>query len=128
MMTHELLGWVKAAHPYWNRTGGADHLWLFAHDEGACWAPSEVYERSIILTHWGRMDRGHTSGTSYGQVAAGWAPLGGGAGGGGWGVGEEPSAWPKHDGGIVVVLSSPPPPPHPPCAAASHPYVRRMQQ
>ncbi|KIY92264.1 exostosin-like glycosyltransferase [Monoraphidium neglectum] len=64
-MTHELLTWVKTAHPYWNRTGGADHIWLFAHDEGACWAPSEVYENSIILTHWGRLDKHHVSGTSY---------------------------------------------------------------
>ncbi|GBF96649.1 exostosin-like glycosyltransferase [Raphidocelis subcapitata] len=67
VMTQALLDWVKTAHPYWNRTGGADHVWLFAHDEGACWAPREVYERSIILTHWGRMDPDHESGTSYGQ-------------------------------------------------------------
>ncbi|KIZ02089.1 exostosin-like glycosyltransferase [Monoraphidium neglectum] len=66
MMTHELLTWVKTAHPYWNRTGGADHIWLFAHDEGACWAPTEVYQNSIILTHWGRLDPDHASGTSYG--------------------------------------------------------------
>jgi hypothetical protein len=68
MMTHELLTWVKTAHPYWNRTGGADHIWLFAHDEGACWAPTEVYQNSIILTHWGRLDPDHASGTSYGPV------------------------------------------------------------
>ena len=63
--THELLTWVKTAHPYWNRTGGADHIWHFAHDEGACWAPSEIYNASIILTHWGRLDKDHVSGTSY---------------------------------------------------------------
>jgi hypothetical protein len=64
-LTHELLQWVKAAHPYWNRTAGADHVWHFAHDEGACWAPEEVYRNSIILTHWGRMDADHVSGTTY---------------------------------------------------------------
>ena len=68
VMTQQLLDWVKTAHPYWNRTGGADHVWLFAHDEGACWAPREVYERSLILTHWGRLEGDHESGTSYGQV------------------------------------------------------------
>ena len=68
MMTHELLQWVKTAHPYWNRTGGADHIWHFAHDEGACWAPSEIYNASIILTHWGRTDLHHESGTSYWPV------------------------------------------------------------
>lgn len=44
---------------------GADHIWLFAHDEGACWAPKELYENSIILTHWGRLDKRPASGTSY---------------------------------------------------------------
>jgi hypothetical protein len=68
VMAHELLQWVKTAHPYWNRTGGADHIWQFTHDEGACWAPKEVYERSIIITHWGRMGLDHESGTTYGQV------------------------------------------------------------
>ncbi|KAI8474753.1 MAG: exostosin-like glycosyltransferase [Monoraphidium minutum] len=66
VMTSELLAWVKGAHPYWNASGGSDHLWLFAHDEGACWAPAEVYESSVILTHWGRLDRDPASGTSYG--------------------------------------------------------------
>jgi hypothetical protein len=64
-MTNELLQWVKSTHPYWNRTGGTDHIWHFAHDEGACWAPSELYSKSIMLTHWGRMDRKHVSGTTY---------------------------------------------------------------
>jgi hypothetical protein len=81
VMAQELLDWVKSAHPYWNRTGGADHVWLFAHDEGACWAPAEVYANSVILTHWGRLDRDHASVTSYGQVRRGGAGarLGGGA-------------------------------------------------
>jgi len=76
-MTHELHQWVKSAHPYWNRTGGADHIWHFAHDEGACWAPTEVYNNSIVLTHWGRMDREHVSGTTYYPVSWFTARLGG---------------------------------------------------
>lgn len=39
----------------WNATGGANHIWLFAHDEGACWAPTEIYNASIILSQWGRL-------------------------------------------------------------------------
>lgn len=68
MMTRELLAWVKSEHPYWNRTGGSDHIWLFSHDEGACWAPAEIYNSSIILTHWGRTGDDHESGTSFPQV------------------------------------------------------------
>lgn len=47
---------MRTRWPYWNASGGADHLFLFSHDEGACWAPHEVYQNATILTHWGRMD------------------------------------------------------------------------
>ncbi len=65
MMTLEAQRWLAQAHPYWNRSAGADHVWLFSHDEGACWAPTEVATNSIILTHWGRMDLNHTSNTAF---------------------------------------------------------------
>ena len=48
------------------RSGGADHVWLFSHDEGACWAPGVIANNSIILTHWGRQELNHTSNTAYG--------------------------------------------------------------
>jgi hypothetical protein len=48
------------------RTNGADHIWLYSHDEGACWAPTEIASTSIILTHWGRLELNHTSNTAYG--------------------------------------------------------------
>ena len=32
---------------------------MFSHDEGACWAPTEIYNTSIILMHWGRLDPDH---------------------------------------------------------------------
>ena len=42
MMTLEAQRWLALSHPYWNRSQGADHIWLFSHDEGACWAPTDV--------------------------------------------------------------------------------------
>jgi len=53
---------VKSQGPYWQRSGGRDHIVLISHDEGGCWAPHEVADRAIILSHWGRMDaRPHSS-------------------------------------------------------------------
>ncbi len=49
----QLVQWLNATHPYWARRGGRDHIWLFTHDEGACWAPTALKD-SIWLTHWGR--------------------------------------------------------------------------
>lgn len=43
---------------------------LFTHDEGACWAPKEVYANSTILAHYGLMP--------LGSAAIGAAPADGG--------------------------------------------------
>eukprot|EP00964_Phaeocystis_antarctica_P018792 scaffold10351_cov62-Phaeocystis_antarctica.AAC.15 len=47
------LEWIQAHFPYWDRRGGADHIFAFPHDEGACIAPIEM-RTSILLTSWGR--------------------------------------------------------------------------
>mmetsp|Transcript_13969 Transcript_13969/g.45781 ORF Transcript_13969/g.45781 Transcript_13969/m.45781 type:complete len:469 (-) Transcript_13969:196-1602(-) len=47
------LDWIRSAHPFWNASRGADHLWAFPHDEGACVAPIEI-EDSILISSWGR--------------------------------------------------------------------------
>ena len=52
-MLLEAKTWLQQAYPFWNRTGGKDHMWLVSHDEGSCWVPSEL-RPSIILSHWGR--------------------------------------------------------------------------
>ncbi|KAG2437024.1 hypothetical protein HYH02_011455 [Chlamydomonas schloesseri] len=51
---------------YWDRRGGRDHIFMMLNDEGACWMPQEVYNTSIVLTHWGRMDHVHVSGSAWG--------------------------------------------------------------
>jgi hypothetical protein len=37
---------------------------MLTHEEGACWAPHDIMN-STILTHWGRMEN-NTSETGYG--------------------------------------------------------------
>ncbi|KAG2494840.1 hypothetical protein HYH03_007080 [Edaphochlamys debaryana] len=64
-MLMDTVEWINATHPFWQRRGGRDHVFLFTHDEGACWAPT-VLNNSIWLTHWGRMGLNHTSQTAYG--------------------------------------------------------------
>eukprot|EP00884_Botryococcus_braunii_P011152 jgi/Botrbrau1/20037/Bobra.200_1s0042.1 len=65
MMALEAKRWLETHLPYWNRRGGRDHVWLFAHDEGSCWVPQEIWEASIILSSWGRTDEHPKSGTSF---------------------------------------------------------------
>ena len=63
-MLIEVYHWLRAHHPYWDRSGGRDHIILQSHDEGSCWLPA-VLRPATMLTHWGRMDLGHTSSTGY---------------------------------------------------------------
>jgi hypothetical protein len=53
MMQREAKRWLEKSFPWWARRGGRDHIWLTAHDEGACYVWSEVWP-SIMLTHWAR--------------------------------------------------------------------------
>jgi hypothetical protein len=52
-----------------DRRGGRDHIWLTTHDEGSCWVPAAI-RPSIILSHWGRKDANHTTGTGYWEGGA----------------------------------------------------------
>ncbi|CAM6091825.1 unnamed protein product [Calypogeia fissa] len=54
---------IKKTYPYWNRSGGKDHIWMFAWDEGACSAPKEIWS-SIMLVHWGNTQSKHNYSTS----------------------------------------------------------------
>ncbi|GLI60030.1 hypothetical protein VaNZ11_002095 [Volvox africanus] len=64
-MMLEIRDWIRKHFPYWDRRGGRDHIWLMTHDEGACYAPTEIYGSSIFLTHWGRTDLHHESNTAF---------------------------------------------------------------
>jgi hypothetical protein len=56
---HAAMERVRSTLPYWNASKGrpgSDHIFLFSHDEGGCFAPQPVAEAAIILSHWGRLD------------------------------------------------------------------------
>ena len=46
---------IQRAHPWWNASGGADHLLTITGDLGSTWlrARLPVLERAIFLQHWG---------------------------------------------------------------------------
>ncbi len=44
--------YVRTYYPFWNASGGRDHVFTMLHDEGPCFAPREL-RSSILLTHYG---------------------------------------------------------------------------
>ncbi|KAG2432503.1 hypothetical protein HXX76_008848 [Chlamydomonas incerta] len=64
LMQRAALRWLNATFPHFARRGGRDHIWLYAHDEGACSAWKGVWP-GVMLSHWGRTDFPHASGTGY---------------------------------------------------------------
>ncbi|CAI5473404.1 unnamed protein product [Closterium sp. Yama58-4] len=52
------LAHIRTHHPFWDRHGGKDHIWMFAWDEGACYAPQAIWS-SIMLAHWGNTGTTH---------------------------------------------------------------------
>ncbi|MEW5318578.1 MAG: hypothetical protein WDW38_009791 [Sanguina aurantia] len=61
----EVKRWLQQTLPYWERRGGRDHIWLALHDEAPCYIPTEIYNSSIIMSHWGRLGLDHKSNTAY---------------------------------------------------------------
>eukprot|EP00232_Nephroselmis_pyriformis_P028255 CAMPEP_0182860906 /NCGR_PEP_ID=MMETSP0034_2-20130328/5195_1 /TAXON_ID=156128 /ORGANISM="Nephroselmis pyriformis, Strain CCMP717" /LENGTH=754 /DNA_ID=CAMNT_0024992777 /DNA_START=116 /DNA_END=2376 /DNA_ORIENTATION=+ len=56
-----VVGYLKQAYPFWNRTGGRDHAFFLSGDYGACAAP-DVATNAILIGHWGPL---HTGGKMY---------------------------------------------------------------
>ena len=60
--------YVQSTWPFWDRKGGADHVWVAMGDHGACEAPRgkgvpPALRSSIILSNWGLSTDSHRSGT-----------------------------------------------------------------
>ncbi|KAL1525144.1 hypothetical protein AB1Y20_020015 [Prymnesium parvum] len=43
---------IASRYPFWNRTGGADHIFFTSQDMGGCWVPSSL-RQSIVVSHFG---------------------------------------------------------------------------
>ncbi|CAK9157196.1 unnamed protein product [Ilex paraguariensis] len=54
---------IVEQYPFWNRTSGRDHIWFFSWDEGACYAPKEIWN-SMMLVHWGNTNSKYNHSTT----------------------------------------------------------------
>ncbi|PQP99077.1 uncharacterized protein Pyn_37799 [Prunus yedoensis var. nudiflora] len=54
---------IVEQYPFWNRSSGRDHIWFFSWDEGACYAPKEIWN-SMMLVHWGNTNSKHMHSTT----------------------------------------------------------------
>ncbi|XP_004307567.1 PREDICTED: uncharacterized protein LOC101304329 [Fragaria vesca subsp. vesca] len=54
---------IVEQYPFWNHSSGRDHIWFFSWDEGACYAPKEIWN-SMMLIHWGNTNSKHKHSTT----------------------------------------------------------------
>ncbi|KRH33103.1 hypothetical protein GLYMA_10G099700v4 [Glycine max] len=54
---------IVEQYPYWSHSSGRDHIWSFSWDEGACYAPKEIWN-SMMLVHWGNTNTKHNHSTT----------------------------------------------------------------
>lgn len=48
----QVVHYIQRWHPFWNRTGGADHIFITTQDKGGCWIPQEL-RPAIIISYFG---------------------------------------------------------------------------
>jgi len=59
----DALAHVRSTWPFWNASGGIDHIWVFGYDEGACFAPAAL-RPCLLVSHWGNTMSKHNRCTS----------------------------------------------------------------
>ena len=47
-----IVEWLRAHHPYWDRSGGRDHVFFLTGDQGACGLGAAALN-AIFVVHWG---------------------------------------------------------------------------
>ena len=47
---------IRANYPYWDASGGADHVWFIFGERQTCLVPPAILKASIIVGHWGDLD------------------------------------------------------------------------
>jgi len=47
------LEYIRMRYPFWNASGGRDHVWFVFGERQTCLVPDEIASRSIIIGHWG---------------------------------------------------------------------------
>lgn len=61
--TLHILHHLRTEYPFWNKTDGRTHIWLYSWDEGSCHAPHAI-QNSILITSWGNTMEVHNHSTS----------------------------------------------------------------
>ena len=47
---------IRHAHPWWNASGGRNHVWFVFGERQTCLIPTEISQASIVIGHWGDLD------------------------------------------------------------------------
>ena len=50
------VSYLRAAHPYWNASGGRDHVFFIFGERQTCLVPADIARVSIMIGHWGDVD------------------------------------------------------------------------
>lgn len=52
----KILHHIQHAYPYWNRSGGYDHIWFVSGERSTCEVPYAIKSKSMVIGIWGDED------------------------------------------------------------------------